>query len=216
MFRNVSIILSANSTQFVGSMRTAGAAMDDFHRKAEAGAAKAEASTAKFHKTLLTLGTIAATIVAAGLISSVRAAAQFEVAMRNVSTISDSVRENFAASGQAVIDLSKKLPQSAKTLAEGLYEIASSGFQGAAGMEVLDKAARAASAGLTTTNVAAKGITAVLNAYGRSASDAGDVSDTLFQTVNLGVVTFEELSGQIGDFVGTAAQLGVPIADAGI
>lgn len=214
MFRSVSVLLTANSTTFVSQMRAAGASLDDFHRKAEMGAAKTEASAMKAHKALTGLAVVAATVLAVGLASSVKAAAEFEVALKNVATISDSVRDNFGAASKQVIDLSTRLPQSAKTLAEGLYEIASSGFQGADGMEVLAKSATAASAGLTSTNVAAKGISAVLNAYGKSAAEAGDVSDILFQTVNLGVVTFEELSMQLGDFVGTAAQLGVPIDEA--
>jgi hypothetical protein len=45
----------------------------------------------------------------------------------------------------------------------------------------------AATAGMTTTDVAAQGITAALNAYGMQATDAGKVSDIMFQTVNDGV-----------------------------
>ena len=163
LFRSISVALSANSSSFVSQMRAAGAAVDNFHKQASAGADKTVVSSAAASKALSQLGVIAATVVVAGLLSSVKAAAQFEAVMRNVNSISRLSEIQFKAQGQAVIDLSTKLPQTAKILAEGLYEIASSGFQGAEGLVVLEKSARAASAGLTTTDNAAKAITAVLN-----------------------------------------------------
>lgn len=142
-------------------------------------------------------------------LASVKMAADFDKNMRNVNSISKLSETQFKQLGKQVVDLSRELPQSAETLAAGLYDIASSGFQGAEGMEVLDAAARAASAGITTTAVAAKGITAVLNAYGLEADEAGAISDTMFKTVDKGVITFEELSSQIGDVVGTAKLAGI-------
>lgn len=96
-------------------------------------------------------------------------------------------------------------------LAAGLYDIASSGFQGAAGLQVLTAAAIAASAGLTTTATAAQGIDAILNAYGLSAASATDVSDKMFQTVNDGVLTFEQLANNMGQTLKPAQQLGLSI-----
>lgn len=185
--------------------------IDQFGNKIDAMGAKTAATGAKIAAGFA----VAATTLAAGLAVAVKGAADFEAAMRNVNSISGLSESAFLAQGAAVLDLSRQLPQSAKTLAEGLYEIASSGFQGAEGLQVLEESAKAASAGLTTTNNSAKAITAVLNAYGLSAQDAADVSDTLFQTVNLGVVSFEELTGVIGDTVGTAAAAGVGIDQVG-
>lgn len=152
--------------------------------------------------------------IVAGLGFATKAAVDFDRQMRNVNSISGMSAEALAATSDEVVRLSTTLPQSASTLAAGLYDIASSGFQGAEGLTVLEASAQAASAGLTDTATSAKGITAVLNAYGLGAADAGRVSDVLFQTVNKGVVTFEELSLSLGDFVGTASQAGVSIEEA--
>lgn len=138
----------------------------------------------------------------------------FDTNMRNVQSLTHDTDADLERLGDRVLSLSDRLPQSASDLADGLYEIESSGFAGARGVTVLNASAQAAAAGLTTTGIAAKGITAVLNAYGLGAEKAADVSDVLFQTVNLGVIRFDELSAQLGDFVGTAATLGVPIDDA--
>lgn len=213
MFKTIAVVLSANSAQFVGEMRQAGGALDDFSRRGDQVAVKAE-SIRKGLDTVGKAGVAIGVALAAGFAASVAAAASFDREMRNVATISASTRANFEKTSDALIDLSRSLPQSAKVLAQGLYDVASSGFDGAEAMSVLKSSAMAASAGLTTTAVAAKGITAVLNAYGKSGFEAAEVSDILFQTVNLGVVTFEELASSLGDFVGTASQLGVPIDEA--
>jgi len=136
--------------------------------------------------------------------AAVKMASDFDTSMRNVNSITKLSEQELGKLSKQVVDLSKKFPQSAKTLAEGLYDISSSGFQGAEGMKVLEASAKAASAGLTDTSTAAKGITAVLNAYTMSADKASDIADTMFATVDKGVITFEELSSQIGEVVGTA------------
>lgn len=155
-----------------------------------------------------------AAVAASALTSAGVAAAQFEQRMRNVNSITKMSEAGLRDLSAATLDLSTRLPQDANTLAEGLYDIASSGFQGAEGLRVLDAAAKAASAGLSTTATSARAITAVLNAYGLSAASATDVSDVLFQTVNLGVISFDDLANQLGDFVGAAAAAKVPIDDA--
>lgn len=159
--------------------------------------------------------TAGVTALAAGLSYAVSKAVAFDKAMRNVNSLSKLNETQFAAMEKQVISMSTKLPQSATTLAEGLYDIASSGFQGADGIKVLDAAARSASAGLTTTATSSKAITAVLNAYGLQAKDAADVSDVLFSTVNLGVISFDELAGNLGDVVGATAAAKVGIDEVG-
>lgn len=149
------------------------------------------------------------------LVGATYGAIQFEAAMKNVATIDANVRDNFGKTSAQVVALSRILPQSAKELAEGYYDIASSGFAGSEAQNVLANSARAATAGLASTAEAGRAITAVLNSYGMSGAQAAKVSDLLFQTVNLGVVTFSELSGVIGDSVGLAAKAGIGFKEVG-
>jgi TP901 family phage tail tape measure protein len=55
-----------------------------------------------------------------------------------------------------------------------------------------------------------------MNAYGETAGNAAYISDVLFQTVNVGVLSFEELTQQLGDFVAFGAQSGVKLDQLGI
>lgn len=210
-FKVISVKIVTNVGQYVAQMGSAGVATAKLGQVANV--------TSKSHADLgATLGKVAGVAgitLVAGLVAAVGAASKFEAAMRNVNSLSGLSEQQFKAQGKAVIDLSKTLPQSATTLAEGLYDIASSGFQGADGLTVLKASAQAASAGISDTATAARAITGVLNAYGMGAEQAGAVSDTLFSTVNLGVVSFGELAGSIGDVLGMASAAQVPIDQVG-
>ncbi|MFE7129331.1 phage tail tape measure protein [Streptomyces sp. NPDC057638] len=155
-------------------------------------------------------------VIGAALGLGVANAIQLEKAMANVLTISQEIDSgNVDQYTDAVIRLSTEVPQSAEMLADGLYQIVSTGFDGAEALWILDAAAKGASAGLTTTEVAARAALGVLKAYGLPASAVNDVLDTMFQTVNLGVITFEELASELGDVVPMAAAAGVEFHDIG-
>lgn len=209
--KNINVVLSANSGDLRSQLRLAGQEVDRFGRKVDQ-TAKGVGTGGKLMGLAVKSGAL---IAAAGLAYSVKSAIDFDRAMRNVNSISKMSEGQFRKTGAAVLDLSTHSLQSATTLAEGLYDIASSGFQGSDGLLVLKASAAAASAGMSDTATAAKGITSVLNAYGLEASDAGMVSDVLFQTVNLGVITFGELAGVLGDVVGIGAAAKVNIGELG-
>lgn len=147
------------------------------------------------------------------IVGTVTSAMDFEKAMLNVNSITKATDKQLADMSEQVLQLAGDFGQSSTTMAEGLYDISSSGFQGAEAMKVLEAATEAATAGLSTTAQSASGITAVLNAYGKSADDAAAVSDVLFQTVNRGVISFPELSDQIGKTTALAAPLGVSLEE---
>lgn len=210
-FRNVQVALTGNSTNLSSVLYRAGNDIDRFHNRATKGNLQTASSAVKMGKAF----GVAGLAIAAGLGYAVVKAAEFDKSMRNVNSLNNLNEAGFRRMEQQVLQMSTRLPQSAKTLADGLYQISSSGFTGSQALTVLNASAQAASAGLTTTDVAAQAITATLNAYGRGAQDASDVSDVLFQTVNLGVINFEELSGVIGDTVGTAAAAKVGIDQVG-
>lgn len=210
-FRTITVALNANTTGYVSGLRVAARETQSFDSASNKATKSASGAWAKMG--LLAKG--AGIGVALALFQAGRSAVEFEARMRNVNSISGLSERQLAGLSKQVLGLTKSFPQSANQLAEGLYDIASSGFQGAEGLQVLRASAKAASAGLTSTQNSAQAITATLNAYGLEATDAVDVSDTLFQTVNVGVVSFEQLSGVIGDVVGTAAAATVGIDEVG-
>lgn len=204
-----------------GAVATAG-----IEARASVETAAAEREIASTARRTAVFGALKTSLLAVGIASaiataeSIKFATAFETELRNVASISTQLRGNeqaIQAVGTSILNISRVLPKDAKDLAGALYEITSAGFNDntAGGLKVLEESAKAAVAGLTTADTAAKGLTEVLNAYGKSAEEAGAVSDVLFQTVNLGVVTFEELSKTLGTSLGTAASAKVSIQELG-
>lgn len=236
MIDRLSVLLEANDASLSSTIRRASSNIDEFGRRTTtAGHSVSRASTemtgsmTKLENVLERVSSRALAgfaLRAAGVYAAGRAvnqalqdvvggAVQLDARMRNVNSISGLTEQQLRALTGQVVDLSRVLPQSANTLAEGLYNIASSGFQGAAGVTVLTASAKAATAGLTDTATAAQAISGVLNAYGEGAANARNVSDSLFQTVNLGVLSFADLAQGIGTVVGSASAAQVSIDQVG-
>ncbi|MEU3340403.1 phage tail tape measure protein [Streptomyces sp. NPDC006668] len=155
-------------------------------------------------------GVVLSVVLAAGVLGAV----SLEKHMANVMTISQQINAS-TVSGYTdqIVNLSKGMTQSTGQLAEGLYQVVSTGYDGADAMTILSVAAKGASAGLTTTEISARALLGVLKAYGLPASKASDVMDVMFQTVNKGVISFEELALHLGDIVPMAAAAGISFDD---
>src|SRR6056297_1227154 len=115
-----------------------------------------------------------------------RFSSDFSKAMREVQTISQAVRDDFQGISDEILNLAAISPDGAIQLANAYYQIVSAGYDGAEGMKVLEVSSRAATAGITETKVAADGITTVLNAWGKSFTEAESVADAMFKTVEKG------------------------------
>jgi len=135
-------------------------------------------------------------------------AKDFENAMKEVETISEATQNDFKGISSQVFELSKISPDGPVKLAKAYYQIVSAGYDGAEGLKLLETSAKAATAGVTTTETAADGITTVLNAFKLGAEDAEEVADALFQTVKLGKTNFEQLSSSLSQVAPLAAASG--------
>lgn len=157
----------------------------------------------------------AATLASAGMILQQIATASldfsndFSMAMREVQTISQAVQEDFKGISDQIMDMAANSPDDAIKLAKAYYQIVSAGHDGAKGLELLRIASQAATAGITETVVAADGLTTVLNAWGKDASEAGKVADIMFKTVEKGKTTFPELASNIAQVAPMAAAMNV-------
>lgn len=160
----------------------------------------------------------ATTVLAAtatGINKIVSATVEFDKGMRNVNSIAQLSEKRLGRLQKQVLKLAGKTAQAPQSLADGLYDLVSSGFDADESMQILASSAKAATAGLTDTGTSTKAVAAVLNAYKRPAKDAGKVSDVLFRTVDRGVISFEDLSSNIGDVLPFAASLKVGLGEVG-
>lgn len=155
--------------------------------------------------------------VAGSIGDLVSAGLDFEQQMANVNSISQLTDAELKRLSDRVINLANdpRITDGPAALAEGLYQVQSSGFAGDDALKILTSSAMAATAGMTSTEVAAAAATAVLNAYGMGADQVDRVNNVMFQTVNDGVLSFEELARNMGSVLPVASALGVSIEELG-
>lgn len=105
--------------------------------------------------------------------------------------------------GKGVVDLS-----------EGFYELQSSLGDTGENMKLLEINAKAARAGMASTQDAIKFTTAVTKTYGDTTAEATQkVVDLGFQAVNIGQTTFPELAAAIGGVAPLAKETGVSLEE---
>lgn len=133
----------------------------------------------------------------------------FGMAMREVQTISVAVQGDFEGISNAIVNMAANGPDDAIKLAKAYYQIVSAGIDGAAGLELLSIASKAATAGVTDTLTAADGLTTVINAWGLGAEKANVVADAMFKTVERGKTTFGQLASSIAQVAPLASANGI-------
>lgn len=129
----------------------------------------------------------------------------FTQRMAEISTITEQSGAEMSQLAVAVRQVSRDMGQAASGGAGALYDIISSGVEAGNSVAVLEQAGRAAVAGLTDTQTAAKLGLSVINAYGEGVYQLESRYDQLFLAVREGVTTFPELAGAIGQALPTAA-----------
>jgi len=134
---------------------------------------------------------------------------EFEIRMAEVSTIVTSDLESMTLSLTAgVRELSLTYGKEAGDLAKGLYDILSAAVPVEDSLNLLNIAAKAASAGLTEVQTSVDVLTSVMNAYGYTTAQMANVSDIMFQSVIRGKFRYEDLAKSLGYVTPIAAQAG--------
>lgn len=149
--------------------------------------------------------------------SSVKAFAEFEQGVKNVTTLMSSEDTGLFSGDlyKGSIQLSKDFGLSIKDVNKAMFNAVSAGVSGGNAVKFLNEASELAIAGVTTLKDATMGLTTVLNAYGMEATEASRVSDVLFTTQKFGVTTVAELSKSLGVVVPFAAASGISIEELG-
>lgn len=145
--------------------------------------------------------------------ASIKAATDMNESMANVQTLLTDMADGGAARTQelttAVQDMATQTGKGTGDLAGGLYQTISAFGDTSDTVSILETNARAAAAGMATTEDAINLTSAVTKGYGDTSAEAVQgVADLAFQTVKLGQTTFPELASSMGRVVPLAASLG--------
>ena len=163
----------------------------------------------KWSRGMRIAGTAMVAAVAAVGIASLKMAADFDSAMREVNTMMLLSNEEFGEFSDQVQELAKRLGVDAVGAANALYQAISAGIPEENVLEFLEIATKAAIGGVTDTATAVDGLTTVINAFRLPISDAQRVADIMFSTVKAGKTTMEELSASMFNVAPIAATMGV-------
>lgn len=138
----------------------------------------------------------------------VRAFGDFEEAAANVQNITSWTNEEMDALRQRILALPGALGKPID-LMRSLYQVISAGVPKENALDFLIEAAKTAKGNLGDLWTTVTAGTTILAAYGLETSKANDVFASMIRTVDLGKVTFDELSNSVGKGVAIAAQAGI-------
>lgn len=141
--------------------------------------------------------------------AAIAASTQMNEGLANVASLGIATDRVLEFKG-AMQDMAVEVGKTTDDLSGGIYEVISSFGDTADTLDIVKINAKAAAAGLATTQDAIKLTSAVTKAYGDTSAEAVQhTADLAFQTVNLGQTTFPELAKNMGQVTPIAVALGV-------
>lgn len=143
--------------------------------------------------------------------AAAKMASDFDTALAKVSTIADTSRVSVNDLQQQIMDLSNETGESASAIAEATYNAISAGQDTADAVDFVATSTKLAKAGFTDSATAVDVLTTTLNAYGKKAGTAEEVSDKLIKTQNLGKTTVADLGASMGKVIPTANMYSVSL-----
>lgn len=141
--------------------------------------------------------------------AAVKVFTSFETGLAQVSTLVDTNKVNMKQLGDGIKQLASDSGESFASLNAGLFDTISAGVDAADAMEFLGTATKLAIGGGTSTDQAIKGVVSLMNAYGLEASDAAEISDSLFAAMQGGITTIGQLSSNVGKVAPVARKAGL-------
>lgn len=142
--------------------------------------------------------------------AATKMAADFDLGLRKVgSLVGGFTDQEMKRLTDQTLAVSRALGIDAVKATDALYEAISAGVPKDNAVDFLAVASKAAIAGVTETKVAVDGLTSIINAYGMKTSDAKEISDAMFQAVNIGKFQFDALASSIAIATPLASSLGV-------
>ncbi len=186
---------------------SAKASLDQAQAALDGGSTKASGGLLSFSETSVKAAA-AITAVTAAIGVATAQAAEYQQAITLISTLSSDTAARFDEYKAGILGVSQALGQDAVAAARAAYDALSSGVSADSAISFLEGASKAATAGVTSVDVAGKALTVTLNSFNLQASETTAVSDAMFAAANVGVTTFDELASSFGGVAGIAASAG--------
>ena len=145
-----------------------------------------------------------------------RIGVEFDKQMRNIQSISQASDKDNKRLGDSFRALSKDISKTVASpteLSDAFYEIQSAAFYGSEAEKILSVSTKAATAGLADQKETAKAVVMSLHAYDKGAESAAGMTDMMMRAVDIGIFKFEDLTTQMGEFIGAAGMMKLPFEE---
>jgi TP901 family phage tail tape measure protein len=201
--------LTARIGQFQSSMGTARAEIRAFDRSHT----ESMGSFAKNAK----LAGAAAGVLAIGMgvlaFKATEMAANFETAIVKLHTTAGESAANLKMVGDGLLDMSGRVGVSAIDLAKGMYMVESGGFHGAAGLAVMEAAAKGARVEGSDLTDTTKAVVSAMVDYKGAGYSAADVTNVLTAATGRGMLTFQDMAAALPNVGAAGATAGIGLGE---
>lgn len=165
-------------------------------------------------KTIAGAALAGAAVVGTLGVAAVKAGAEYETQLANISTLLTGTEAEIAARtseiGNQILDVSNRTGVATANLTDGMYQVISAFGDSTDAANQLEIAAKAAAAGNATTTDAINLLSAVTKGYGDTSAEAVQkAADLSFATVRLGQTSFPELAASMGKVVAMSSTMKV-------
>ena len=142
---------------------------------------------------------------------------ELDTATNRIKTLGGASKEAAPMLREMSLEMSKKVPIGAAAFQTATYDALSAGISSSKEdiSAFMDASAMLAVGGGEQIGNTVNLLSSMINAYGESATKTGEYSDIIFQTVNAGKTTVQELSGSLSNVIPTAAAYGFSLKDVG-
>ena len=138
-------------------------------------------------------------------------ASGYESGLAKVNTLVMDSKEGIKEYGSAVMDLSNNTGKSVTELTDALYDAISAGVDYSKSTQFINDVNKVAVGGFTDIASASNLLTQVMNIYGKSVDDVGDISNKLFLVQKNGVTTVGQLASSMGEAMTIGASYNVSL-----
>jgi len=145
----------------------------------------------------------------------IKSSMEFQQGMARVNTVLGATKQELKALGDSSLLLGNRMGMTQEQITDGLYNIGQSisaikldGMTRAqASLELLNEAQRLAKTSNVELNVATEGLMRTMASMGFGMKDVREIAGLLFQTINVGIISGDELNRNIGDITSSLSFL---------
>ena len=167
--------------------------------------------------------TVAALKVEAGVLAvgaafttfAVKSAADFDAAFKQITTLFDATDEDLAKFKDSILEYASGSSASLEEITNSLSAAIGSGVEYSKSLDLIATAEKLSVATRADLKGTTEVLVSTLNAYGLSTSEAGSVSDKLFQIIKDGKIEMTDLSASLANITPIVATAGVSLDEIG-